>query len=470
MAEVKHDKTPSKHSSIVGGSTASRMLGCTGHYELLKLVPDEVKNRSSSYADEGTGLHEVMAFLVGEDTDIVEGRARVDELFIEYELNEDRLYDAVIPALRAFNEFLDYLYDEAEKAGFEDPEVRISVEQELVFPDVEGGFGTGDVIIKTPIRTVIWDWKFGAGKLVKAAYVEVAPGEHGPETRTTRGNDQLMFYATAARNTLPQYFEDRDDWPVTLVICQPRIGDGEPSKFTTNVGALEDFRLDMVEAVEEALSGKGVKALPSKGGDDYCYFAACKSICPLHLNGPEAAANISGKLLALKEQALTVDDLKESTVEIIPPGQSTPVDFSYGDALALLLTLKATIDPLLNSAAADAQTYMEAGGAVPGYKLVAKKAGHDSWDDEKAVDKFLGRRGIDTTDRRVVKPVSPAVARKLLKSKGDAKGLELVEKYVKSGVSSGHTLASESDARPSIETTAASVTMLANKIAALTEQ
>lgn len=463
MSEVQHTLTPDAHSSIVGGSSAARILGCPGSVDLLARIPDSVKNASSKYADEGTGLHEIMAYLVGEDADLSDTatKAHVAKLFEQYHLEDDRMFDAVIPAMRAFNEFLDELYDEAEKAGFADAEIRILVEKRVAFPDIDGAFGTTDIVIKTPVRTVVWDWKFGAGVLVKAAYVANHTGKNGVETRGLIGNDQLLFYAVGTRNTHSDYFGE-GKWPVTLVICQPRIGDGEPDRYDTDTDELDIFHLDLIDAVEEALSGQGQKKI-----GNYCRFAACKSICPLHLHGPEAAADIASKLGALKDRALTVKDVEAAEVEIIPPNSPIPVVLSYGEAMAMLLDLKEALEPLLKGAAGDAQKFLEDGGEIPGWKLVPKKAGWDSWEDEDAADKFLGRRKVDTTDRRVVKTVTPAVARTLLKAKGDEKGLELLAKYIKPGVSSGHTMAREDDSRPAIETTASSIGKLANKIATL---
>lgn len=461
---LTHDKTPDQHSSVVGGSSAARVMACPGSVDLLAKIPDSVKNTSSKYADEGTGLHEVMAYLVAEDVDqtMLSADTKIDELFTQYKLDDDRFFDAVIPAYRQFNVYLDSLYNEAEKAGFADPEITISVEQRVAMPGIDGAFGTADIVIRTPVRSVIWDWKFGAGKLVQAGY-KVADGDGF----MSLGNDQLMFYGAATRGTHPHMFGENDDWPVTLIICQPRIGEGDPSKFQVRVSDLENFRLDLIDAVEEALSGAGLLARPAQGAYDYCYFSPCKSICPLHLNGAEAAAEIGGKLRALRDTALTQKHVTEAELEIILPGSDGVQTMSYGQALALLLDLKASLEPVLNGVASDAQTFMEAGGDVPGWKLVPKKAGWDSWEDEKEVDKFLGRRKLAPEERRVVKAVSPAVARKLLKAKGDEKGVSLLEKYVRKGVSSGHTMAPADDIRPAIETTSAAIGSLAKKIASL---
>lgn len=499
---IAHEKTPDQHSSIVGGSSASRIIGCPGSLDLLNKLAEmteqeackydaqadtaaengdddaatELRNRaakvraslnqSSKYADEGTGLHEVMAYLVDNDIDqtMLSADEQIDELFARYNLDDERFFDAVIPAYRAFNEYLDVLFKEAEDAGFADPEILILVEQRVGMPGIDGAFGTADIIIRTPVRSAVWDWKFGAGVPVSSSYVANYTDVDGTAQRGLVGNDQLTFYGRAAQATHPNYFEDDPNWLVDLVICQPRIGEGEPSIYTSTVGQLEGFRLDLIDAVDLALAGGAPKA---KGS--YCRFASCKSICPLHLNGAEAAADISTKLTALRDRALTVQDLKDAEIEIIPPGADIPEHLSLGEVYALGLTLKETLEPMLSAVAADAQAFLEAGGDVPGWKLVPKKAGHDGWEDPDKAEKFLGRQGIPLEERRVTKPITPAVARTKLKALGklDDKGAKALAKYVKVGVSSGHTMAPEGDNRPAVDTTASAVGALANKIASL---
>ena len=99
-------------------------------------------------------------------------------------------------------------------------------------PGIDGAFGTSDITIRTPVRSAVWDWKFGAGKPVYASYRREfipGPGERAPTEDPGSpdfqvfGNDQLTFYGRACMHTHPDYFEDRPDWPVDLVICQPRI-------------------------------------------------------------------------------------------------------------------------------------------------------------------------------------------------------------------------------------------------------
>jgi hypothetical protein len=479
MDTITHEKTPDTHSAIVGGSSASRILGCPGSVDLLAKIPAAVLNESSSYADEGTGLHEIMAYLV-ENPDVGENDIindpKVAELWETYQLDDKRLWDAVLPAYRSFNAYLDTLYET------DDDEVRIRVESKVEMPGIEGAFGTCDVLIRAPKKTVVWDWKFGQGVPVLASYKVKRESEVGyvPDDEAVFdefGNDQLMFYARAAMHSYPDYFvEDPNPRPVELVICQPRILDEELSTFETATDDLESFRLDLIDAVEEAQSGKGQL---KKGS--YCRFAKCKTLCPLWTQGAVDMTTVGEKLgkLQMQHAARTTEDRQTFAV---PEGHEAVRDvegratgevkeqggLSYAEALAAMLTLSEIVEPYIKEAYAQAHAFMEAGGIVPGHKLVPKKAGWDSWNDPKETDDFLSRRKLSVEERRKPwEPITPAVARKALKAKGDDKGVKLLEKYVKAGVSSGTTIAPADDAREAVQATATMVKSLADKIASL---
>lgn len=471
---ITHEKTPDTHSAIVGGSSASRILGCPGSVDLLAKIPAAVLNESSSYADEGTGLHEIMAYLVENDVDTntIMTDPKVDELWAKYDLHLDRMYDAVVPAYKSFLAYLDTLYES------DDDELRIRVESKVEMPGIEGAFGTCDVLIRAPKKTVVWDWKFGQGVPVLASYkvkqfVQVnaqmgndgTPNEPELEEEVEEfGNDQLMFYARAAMATYPDYFstfgdegEIDADWQVELVICQPRILDEELSTYETTMHDLDMFREDLIDAVEEAQSGKGQL---KKGS--YCRFAKCKSICPLHLNGAEAMANVGSQLAKLQLIASQPHGLGGSEIA------GANAKLNYADALSAMLDLAEVLEPYINEARAQAHTFMEAGGEVVNWKLVPKRAGWDGWNDPKETDDFLSRRKLAVEERRKPwEPITPAVARKALKAKGDDKGVKLLEKYVKPGVSSGTTIAPADDAREAVQATATMVKSLADKIASI---
>ena len=90
-----------------------------------------------------------------------------------------------------------------------------------------------------------------------------------------------------------------------------------------------------------------------------------------------------------------------------------------------------------------AHQVLDKGGKVPGYKLVAKRATRQ-WVDEAAVKQSL-LAVLDESEVIETKLISPAVAEKLLKKQS----LKLPEGSTVS-ISSGNTMASESDPRPAV--------------------
>lgn len=484
---------PDLHSRVVGGSTASRVLHCPGSVAILDnmqfqldqaadellascidMPPEAAKvqeqkaealrgslNQSSSYADEGTALHTIMEYLLGIDEVLPDNKVSSDReiirIFMENNVEFDRMHDAVLPAYHQFNDYLDKVLAE------DGDEFLLRVESQVQFPDIDGAFGTCDVLIRTAKRTIVWDWKFGAGVPVDASYASAS--EPSGNLELTFGNDQLTYYATAALHTHAEYFsagtidEPVDPaWPVELVICQPRVRD-ELSTYTSSIADLEDFKLDLVDAVEEALNGSKTYKLGK-----WCRFAACNAQCPLRADTPVGLERLASKLGKLQ--------LQQSQPVTLPNGVTLdhePQPTQYAEALALMLDLREIIEPYLDEAAKQAHTFLEAGGRIPGYKLVPKKAGHDKWQDDDKVDGFLGRQGLSIEERRVVKPITPAAARTLLKSKGKdmkdgSKDRKLLEKYVQPGVSSGSTLARSDDPRPEYVSSSAAVAEIAAKL------
>jgi hypothetical protein len=87
------------HSTIVGGSTASRVINCPGSVALVAQMPPRP---SSSYADEGTLLHEIMAELLNN------GFAKPDDFlghrYEDIELTQDMIDEKVRPAMRLLDQ------------------------------------------------------------------------------------------------------------------------------------------------------------------------------------------------------------------------------------------------------------------------------------------------------------------------------------------------------------------------------
>ena len=56
---------PSEHAKHgLGGSSAARTIACPGWRQLADELPEEYRNRTSVYAEEGTRLHEEMEKII----------------------------------------------------------------------------------------------------------------------------------------------------------------------------------------------------------------------------------------------------------------------------------------------------------------------------------------------------------------------------------------------------------------------
>jgi len=108
------------------------------------------------------------------------------------------------------------------------------------------------------------------------------------------------------------------------------------------------------------------------------------------------------------------------------------------------------------------QTKIKKGATIPGWKMVAKR-GTRKWADENKAVAFLCAQAVTPYESKVI---SPAVAEKLLKK--DRSIVPKQEKNLPEGltvsVSSGDTLAPESDPRPAVLQIGQQLTAALNKL------
>lgn len=436
---------PSAHSSLVGGSTADRRIGCTASYQLEQKVPENLKNKSSDWADEGSALHACMEYIMQEnifEDDLEEkilGREFGDPPYV---MTQQLVDDAIIPCMDFIESLIDELADEGEFI--------FELETQCAMPGIPGAFGTSDFIFRTDKRSGIVDWKFGAGVAVSAEYIE--------EDGSVRGNSQLLYYGRAAKETLPHMFEDASDWPVDLYIVQPRVRQGKPiSKHETDVQGLEEFRLVLVDAIEK---NKLLDQEPRIG--PWCKFAACKSVCSAH-TGPLINAAKLGSLIKAQ-----------------PAGAAA---FDWPTHMALLLEIAEIADSAIKVIYAQAHQHLEDGGQILNeqgereWKLVPKKGTEKYVDEAGAVRHAIGL-GLPEDETREPAPVkSPAQLGIALEPHIDKK--EFPTKKARTAearrqiaeftvtASSGTTLARFDDNRPEVHATPVLVAGLASKLAAL---
>ena len=357
-----------QHSKIVGGSTAKRVIACPGSVALVDRMPPQP---SSSYADEGTLLHDAIAEILEGDAAPAAFLGRKHGSAV---MTQNLIDDKLRVALDALNEI--------------DPkqEMEYAVESRVGFgdflPDV---FCSTDLLGRFADRAIVLDWKFGDG-------VPVAAEE----------NPQLMFYAAAAMRTEATRWAFEGVSDVELIIVQP------PSikRWTTTVERIQAFEQDLAAAVRTALKPDA----PLAAGD-HCRWCAAKPLCPLMTGAMD-------RLVKAKLDALPVDQIAR-----------------YMDQIPM-------VEDFIKGVQALAHRMIEDGVAVPGWKLVNKRAMRQWVDEDKAVA-FLSSAGVEAWAEP--KAISPAVAEKALKKAKIELPADLVV-----AVSSGSTLAPESDPRPAV--------------------
>jgi hypothetical protein len=339
------------HSSIVGGSTADRLLQCPASFQATLALPPSA-DKPSEFAEEGTAMHHAMDHLghlrfEHPKTDLFEAaESMLGETVYDRKLTREHLDVMILPALTRLQEL-----EDLHGGGFE----VLGVELAGRFPDIPGAHGTCDLVLASRDYILHVDWKFGQGVPVKAVYKDDA-GD--------RLNPQLAFYAVATMHSFPQFYKKKKRSVVAII--QPRTA--EPLTYTEiDQRDVQWFKEDLQQAVERALD----REAPRNRGE-HCRFAPCKINCPLW----------TGPLLDLSR--------------LSPPPQRQQVDkmaTPYGEYLArakalvdVLATMKKEVDEQLH-------TYLEAGGIVPGWRL-KQKAKQRQWVAEETVAKTLKKLGF----------------------------------------------------------------------------
>ena len=223
------------HSDIVGGSTAKRVISCPASIELVAKMP---KRPSSSFADEGTLLHDAIS-------QILDCKATPESVIgMAYEgitLTQELYDDKIAVALNALDEI--------------DPDKRMefAVESHVNFGDLlPGVFGSADLLGRIGNRAIVLDWKFGNGVAVEATE-----------------NYQGMFYAAAAMRTLDTEWVFDGATEIEIIIVQPPM----IKRWVTTPKRISEFEFDLIAAVN------GPRTKMSSG--EHCRWCAAKPTCPM---------------------------------------------------------------------------------------------------------------------------------------------------------------------------------------------
>jgi hypothetical protein len=273
--------------------------------------------------------------------------------------------------------------------------------EEKVFP-FEGleavAFGTLDCAVVEVYGTLhIIDYKYGAGVAVEV-----------------EDNLQLIFYAIGVARKYNWDFHK-----VVLTVIQPRAEHevGPIRSYEINPEHLKDWQTEFLRGIE--LSQK--PSAPIKAGS-WCRWCPASTICP----------EVSKKAIV---QAQAV--FKEKTGELqLPKVESLQIEH-----LGNILDAFEKLDFWMSEVRAHALHVLERGEKIKGWKLVQKRSTRKWVDEEKAAE-LAKKKFKDKAFKTEL--LSPAQFEKAV---GDKKFLETHC----SNVSSGVTVAHESDKRPAID-------------------
>ena len=393
--------------AVLSPSASHRWMECPGSVR----KSEGIARTSSVFADEGTAAHELAAhclingynaerfsdWFVNIDTD-KERFGQVDPP--KHWKDTDRVFEVDDEMVDGVQVYLDYLRGQNAPGDEMDVEFRFDLQH-----IADGMFGTGDCVIYRPStgHLLVADFKYGRG-------VPVDPKE----------NPQLLCYGLGA----VKRHGNRPLSKVTLAIIQPRCRHPEGSirVWETNAVDLLDFEADL----RKAAAATTATDAPLHAGD-WCKFCPAAAICEVN----------QAKVDEIVGLAFAPDGED--------PAEMTP------EKLSATLDKVDIVDSWVKRVRAHAHDTAVGGMAIPGWKLVDKRATR-RWISEEDVEKELKVKydlGDDEIYERKMK--SPAEMEKLMPGKNKDVRSKMIAPLV-TKQSSGVVLVPATDKRPAAKT------------------
>lgn len=357
--------------ALLSPSKAHRFLRCPGSLAIESQYPES----SSSFADEGTAAHDLVARCLIEKLDAdaligtgveVNGKTFVvdDEMAVHAQ--------SYLDAVRAF----------AQDGGELLVEQRVAYGSAINQPD-DIAFGTADAIVLRGDELIIVDFKYGRGVRVEADE-----------------NEQLMLYALGALDVFGLVY---DFQRVRLVISQPRVG--SLSEWDLSV---DDLRKWAELADEQAgaaveyhrIGTQGLTAHAYKPGEKQCRFCKAKADCPALAGNVAKSITDDFEDLSAKGIADAIDDLPKV----------------FSKALGEKMAVVDLVETWCKAVRARAEAELLAGREVTGFKLVEGRRGPRAWSNKAEAEALLKAMRLKIEDMYDLSLISPTTAEKLAKA------------------------------------------------------
>ncbi|MBQ3458505.1 MAG: DUF2800 domain-containing protein [Synergistaceae bacterium] len=397
--------------ALLSASSSKQWLNCPPSARLQENFPNE----SSSYAQEGTFMHEVCEYKLRHDyfhEDVPKPES--EEWYTEeVEQVTDTYYEFVVSTIEDFK-----------KSG---QEPLVLIEAKLNYSHIApSGYGTGDMVIvgKLPDGRAaihVIDFKGGRGVFVDADH-----------------NTQMMLYALGA---LAAYGYIWDIEIVRMTIVQPRLDN--ISTFECSRSELEAWGESIKPIARMAYEGKG-----EQRAGDWCKFCRAKPVCKALAEEALALCREEFVDLDAEETAETAEDSTDITAPY-SPNRSIPVFKQPGlislselaEILPTLNRISSWIEAVFAYVSSEAITH---GVPIKGYKVVEGRSVR-TFTDVKAVVKTATNNGYTNIYKQQL--ISLTEFEKLM---GKKRFAELLGQYIIKPPGK-LSLVPESDPRPAVE-------------------
>lgn len=368
------------HASF-GASNSKRRMACPGSLKAEERFPDT----SSPFAELGTAAHELGEHCL--ENNLLDVSETIGGTFYDHVVD-----DNMASAVQTYVDFVKKI--EAEEAP-----ALLRLEQRFSLEDLDPPmpmFGTSDCTIYGKSSANLWiiDYKHGQGVAVDV-----------------EDNAQLKYYALGA------VLKIGNKAPINQVhtaIVQPRAmhRDGPIRAHSYTKDEILDFGTDLIDAAHAALKPDA----PLVAGD-HCKFCKAAGVCP-----------------ALRSNALAVaqDDF----------GEIRSVDDLTPEEIASYMTRIPLIEEWIKSLRRHANSLLEAGTPVPGYKLVEKRPTR-KWKTQDAVLEWAASEELEDDEIFEKKIKSPAQMEKVVGKKNVPADLIM-------SVSTGLSMVGDTDSRPPV--------------------
>jgi hypothetical protein len=294
-------------------------------------------------------------------------------------------------------------------ALLDQPNADFFLERRVVFPTIPDTFGTADLLIRIDDTIHLLDFKFGIGIRVLA----LTPADDDPDVDVL--NSQLMFYAAAARHSLPKFFADVDK--IVLTVLQPTSI--EPDAEMVSTVTVTHAELDVFVSIYRGACEEALSDAPRLEPGAWCRFCPARPICPAHTRPLLDLAQFKPLApWAAARAAFASPPQKEAYLQILADG----------------LNLVDAIKDIRIALHDQAKHALQSGDSVPGYALSAGRA-ERHWRDETITLVTLLGLGLEHDDLIELETLRSV---KQIELRAKARGLKIPQELIgshRSGVS-----------------------------------